>query len=52
VLKDKIVEKQDLEILFQDLDTISNDLSQYVNFLVKRQCLIQQVMLEDPSCLN
>lgn len=52
MLKDKTVNQEDIELLLHDLEGISNDVSQYVLYLVKRQNLIEQVLLEDPSCQN
>jgi hypothetical protein len=52
VLQEKTECQQDLQALIHELDDISSDLSQYLLFLIERQNLMRQVLLEDPGCNN
>jgi hypothetical protein len=52
VLQDKLENHNNLEGLLQELDGIQSDLSLYVNFLVTRQNLIDQVFSEGPGLNN
>lgn len=43
---------KDLEILIQDLDSISEDITHYLHFLIERKCLMHQVLIEEPALNN
>jgi hypothetical protein len=52
VLQDKLDYQNDLEVLLHELDGISTDVSQYVNFLVQREYLMHKLLLDDTASNN
>lgn len=44
--------QEDLAALVQELNGISTDMSKYVDFIVTRQYLIDQVLQEGPALNN
>jgi hypothetical protein len=52
VWQDKKDYQQDLQILVSELDGISNDITKYVNFLVERQNLMQQILTDGVESSN
>ncbi len=52
MLQDKLGYQNDLQVLMHELDGISTDISQYVNFLVQREYLMNKLLLDDSASNN
>lgn len=52
VLQEKTDYQRDLTVLIRELDGITSDISEYVNFLIARRHLFNQVFLDGPASDN
>ena len=48
----KTLRQADVQQLMRDHDLISKDIGNYANFLIQRQSLIHQVVLDAKGCQN